>query len=180
MRLPDKTDDDVRLGVAIAVPEPYGSALQVARASFGDPLAALIPAHVTLLGPTVRPVAARGDIDAHLRSVAARHEPFTLHLRGTATFRPVSPVVFVQVVAGIAGCEQLEADVRSGILAEGREFNYHPHVTVAHELDDDALDLAFERLAGFDASFEVEAFWLFDHGVDGKWRPAQEYRLGER
>lgn len=178
MRLPSKTDDDVRFGVAIAIPEPYSAALQSARGAFGDPLAELIPPHVTLLGPTVRPTTARADIDAHLRDVAARHAPFTIHLRGTGTFRPVSPVVFVQVVAGIAGCEQLEADVRTGILVEEREFNYHPHVTVAHELDDDALDLAFERLATFDATFEVTAFWLFDHGADGKWRPAREYRLG--
>ena len=178
MRIPDKTDDEVRLGVAIAVPEPFAATLQSARASFGDPLAGLIPPHVTLLGPTVRPLTARAEIDTHLRAVAAVHEPFALQLRGTGTFRPVSPVVFVQVAAGIAGCEQLEADVRSGILVEDREFNYHPHVTVAHELADDALDLAFERLASFDATFEVSAFWLFDHGADGKWRPAQEYRLG--
>ena len=84
----------------------------------------------------------------------------------------------VQVVAGIASCEQLEADVRSGILAEPREFNYHPHVTVAHELDDDALDHAFDSLADFEASFEVPAFWLFDHGEDGLWRPVREFRLG--
>ena len=178
MRLPEKSDDEVRFGVAIAVPEPHAAMLQAARASSGDSLAELIPPHVTLLGPTVRPREELDEIGAHLRAVAARHEPFALQLRGTGTFRPVSPVVFVQVVVGIAGCEQLEADVRSKVLAEPREFNYHPHVTIAHEVDDDALDLAFERLAGFDATFEVSAFWLFDHGVDGKWRPVQEYRLG--
>lgn len=179
MRLPGKSDDEVRFGVAIAVPEPHGGVLQSARAAFGDPLAALIPPHVTLLGPTVRPIASREQIDEHLREVASRHEPFELRLRGTGTFRPVSPVVFVQVVTGIAGCEQLEADVRSGILGERREFNYHPHVTVAHELDDAALDLAFERLADFDATFDVSAFWLFDHGPDDEWRPVREYPLGE-
>lgn len=31
MRLPGKADDEVRFGVAIAVPEPHGSALQDAR-----------------------------------------------------------------------------------------------------------------------------------------------------
>jgi len=180
MRLPSKADDEVRFGVAIAVPPPHGAALQSARAAFGDPLAESIPPHVTLLGPTVRPLAAREDIDGHLRAVASRHEPFTLQLRGTGTFRPVSPVVFVQVVAGIAGCELLEADVRTGILAEEREFNYHPHVTVAHELDDAALDNAFVRLADFDATFDVSAFWLFDHAADGEWRPEREYRLGVR
>ena len=39
-------------------------------------------------------------VDEHLAAVAARHAPFVVHLRGTATFRPVSPVVFVQVVEG--------------------------------------------------------------------------------
>lgn len=178
MRLPGKSDDEVRLGVAIAIPEPWGPALQAARGSFGDPLAGLIPPHVTLLGPTVRAIAALGEVEDHLADVAARHEPFTLHLRGTGTFRPVSPVVFVQVAAGIANCERLEADVRSGVLDEPREFNYHPHVTVAHELDDEALDLAFTELEDFEASFEVTSFSLFDHGEDGQWRPAREFRLG--
>ncbi|WP_341351068.1 hypothetical protein [Nocardioides convexus] len=29
-----------------------------------------------------------------------------MHLRGTATFRPVSPVVFVSLAEGISQCEQ--------------------------------------------------------------------------
>ena len=178
MRLPGKTDDEVRLGVAIAIPEPYGPALQAARESFGDPLARLIPPHVTLLGPTVRGIDARDAIEAHLEAVASRHEPFTMHLRGTGTFRPVSPVVFVQVAMGIGECERLEADVRTGVLAEPREFNYHPHVTGAHELDEAALDEAFAGLERFDASFEVASFSLYDHGEDGLWRPAREFRLG--
>ena len=39
---------------------------------------------------------------------------FRVHLRGTGTFRPVSPVVFVGVVEGISQCEQLAAGVRQG------------------------------------------------------------------
>jgi len=178
MRLPGKSDDEVRLGVAIAIPEPFGPALQAARESFGDPLARLIPPHVTLLGPTVRAATALEEIEAHLAAVAVRHEPFTMHLRGTGTFRPVSPVVFVQVAEGIASCERLESEVRAGILEEPREFNYHPHVTIAHELSDELLDRAFTELGDFDARFEVSSFSLFDHGEDGLWRPAREFRLG--
>ncbi len=178
MRLPGKTDDEVRFGVAILLPEPFGAALQAARESFGDPLARLIPPHVTLLGPTVRAAEALDTVVAHLTGVAAHHEPFSVRLRGTGTFRPVSPVVFVQVAVGIAECERLEAEIRTGVLAEPREFNYHPHVTVAHELDDAALDVAFEELDRFDAAFDVTSFSLFDHGEDGLWRPAREFRLG--
>ena len=40
------------IGVAIAIPEPFGSELQRHRASFGDPQASAIPTHVTLVPPT--------------------------------------------------------------------------------------------------------------------------------
>ena len=53
MRLPDQLDGQVRFGVALQVQPPFGPQLQEARAGFGDPLAQLIPPHVTLLGPTV-------------------------------------------------------------------------------------------------------------------------------
>ncbi|WP_448631515.1 2'-5' RNA ligase family protein [Cellulomonas soli] len=178
MNLPERVDDEVRIGVSITVPEPWGTRLQDARAGFGDPAAEQIPSHITLLGPTVVRPELLPAIDEHLRELAARHEPFTLRLRGTGTFRPVSAVVFVQVVDGISGCERLEHDVRSGPLAQDVRFNYHPHVTVAHELPDDALDAAFEGLAGFDASFVVSAIHSYEHGDDGVWRPARDYPLG--
>ena len=40
------------IGVAIAIPEPYGGELQRVRESYGDPLARSIPTHITLLPPT--------------------------------------------------------------------------------------------------------------------------------
>src|SRR5690606_34166982 len=53
VRLPERVGDQVRIGVAVQVPPPFGPDLQSARAGFGDPLAQDIPPHVTLLGPTV-------------------------------------------------------------------------------------------------------------------------------
>ena len=106
------------VGVAVAIPEPWGAELEGWRASFGDPQASAIPAHITLLPPT---------------RLSADVAPFPVLLRGTGTFRPVSPVVFVALASGIAGCEALEERVRSGPLARDLEFPYHPHVTVAHD-----------------------------------------------
>ena len=177
MRLPERGEDQVRIGVALAVPEPFGTQLQEARGDFGDPLAAAIPPHVTLLGPTVVDVAAVAEVDDHLAAVGRAHRPFTVHLRGTGTFRPVSDVVFVQVVEGISECERLERAVRSGPLAQDLRFNYHPHVTVAHDVPDDALDRAFAELAGFDAVFRVSALQVYEHGDDGVWRPARAFPL---
>ena len=101
-----------------------------------------------------------------------------VHLRGTGTFRPVSPVVFVGVVEGISGCEQLAAGVRRGPLAIERTFPYHPHVTVAHHLPEPQLDRAFAELEDFDASFEVEEMWMYLHDDHSGWQPTQAFPLG--
>ncbi|WP_147795864.1 2'-5' RNA ligase family protein [Cellulomonas sp. Y8] len=170
--------DELRIGVAVSVPEPYAAELQAARARVGDPAADLIRPHITLLGPTVLPTAALPEAEEHLRAVAAAHAPFTVHLRGTATFRPVSPVVFVQVVEGIASCELLEVAVRSGVLDQELRFHYHPHVTIAHEVPDDALDRAFADMADFEARFDVAEIHVYEHGDDGMWRTIGAFPLG--
>ncbi len=177
MRLPERVGDQVRIGVAVQVPPPYGRQLQDAREGFGDPLAKAIPPHVTLLPPTVVDPGDLAQVDEHLAAVAARHAPFVVHLRGTGTFRPVSAVVFVQVAEGIAECEQLERAVRAGPLDQELRFNYHPHVTVAHDVPDEALDRAFDELADFDARFLVDTIRVYEHGDDGVWRTVREFPL---
>nr|WP_202627778.1 2'-5' RNA ligase family protein [Cellulomonas sp. APG4] len=175
--MPERVGDQVRIGVALQVPAPWGPTLQQARAGFGDPLAQDIPPHVTLLGPTVVEPAELEAVGDHLTAVGRSHGPFTLHLRGTGTFRPVSAVVFVQVVQGIAECELLERAVRSGPLAQDVRFNYHPHVTVAHDVPDEDLDRAFDELADFEAQFLVDSIQVFEHGDDGVWRPVRSFPL---
>lgn len=166
------------IGVAVSIPEPYGEQLRAHRASFGDPLAALIPTHVTLLPPTPVPRGVECAVGEHLTAVAAASRPFDIHLRGTATFRPLSPVVFVQLVEGIGECEQLEQAVRQGPLQRELQFYYHPHVTVAHHVPDAALDAAFTALADFECRFTVREFHLYEHGDDGVWRPEKAYVFG--
>jgi 2'-5' RNA ligase len=163
------------IGVAIGIPEPWGSELDRHRAEARDPMATFIPSHITLMPPTEIDPADLDVVEEHLRAAAARHRPFDLHLRGTGTFRPVTDVVFVAVAAGISECELLEQDVRSGPLACERRFPYHPHVTVAHDLAGPLLDAAYERLSGFDARFRVWGFTLFEHGADGRWRPQRDF-----
>jgi 2'-5' RNA ligase len=164
------------IGVAIAIPEPYATELQTHRMSFGDAQAQGIPTHVTLVPPT-QVDTSLDEVAAHLGEVAGKHSPFGLRLRGTATFRPVSPVVFVNVTEGISECELLAADVRQGPLEQELAYPYHPHVTVAHHLAEDALDRAYEALADYDCGFEVDAFHLFVHGDDGVWRPIADFTL---
>jgi 2'-5' RNA ligase len=168
----------IRIGVAVTVPEPHRSALRAARSRVGDPAAGLIQPHITLLGPTEVAVAGLDEVERHLRGIAGRHAPFPVHLRGTATFRPVSPVVFVEVVEGIATCELLEREIRTGVLDQDLRFHYHPHVTIAHEVADEALDRAFADLADFEARFDVAEIELYEHGEDGVWRTIGSFALG--
>ena len=166
------------IGVSIAIPSPHAEMLQASRASFGDPLAESIPTHVTLLPPTEVPQEELEAVVKHLEEVAAQGHPFPMVLRGTGTFRPTSPVVFVQVSGGIADCELLEKGVRQGPLDRSLDFNYHPHVTVAHHVPEPNLDRAFAELSGFQCAFEVEEFHLYEHGDDGVWRPVRSFTLG--
>ena len=82
------------------------------------------------------------------------------------------------MAAGIAECEVLQQAVRSGPLTGELHFPYHPHVTVAHDLDEPALDRAFEGLARYEASFTVWGFTLFEQDRHGVWRPQRDYPFG--
>lgn len=165
------------IGVAIAVPEPYGEVLRGHRASFGDPQAHEIPTHVTLLPPTDFSVDELQHVANRLRLVADKHTAFAVRLRGTATFRPVSPVVFVSLALGIAQCELLAESVRGELARKELRYPYHPHVTVAHDLPEAALDTAFETLAAYDASFSVASFALYVHDDTHGWVREQEFAL---
>ncbi len=116
-------------------------------------------------------------VEEHLAKVAEAGSTFEVHLRGTGTFRPVSPVVFISLVKGISQTEQLAGAVRSGPLDIDVEFPFHPHVTVAHHLSDGQLDRAFDDLAEFEASFEVAGFHLYVHDDVAGWRPTRDYVL---
>ncbi|MEV8537552.1 2'-5' RNA ligase family protein [Streptomyces sp. NPDC051572] len=170
----------VTIGVSIAVPEPHGSLLQERRAGFGDAAAHGIPTHVTLLPPTEVEASQLPAIEAHLVDVAAAGRPFPMRLSGTGTFRPLSPVVYVQVVEGASACTWLQKQIRdaSGPVARDLHFPYHPHVTVAHGIDDELMDRAYEALADYRAEWSCTCFALYEQGPDGVWRKMREFAFG--
>ncbi len=166
------------IGVAVAIPEPWASELQDYRTAVGDLTATMIPTHITLVPPTAVSDGELLEIERHLEDAAAEVAAFGVHLRGTGTFRPVSPVVFVTLVEGISQCEQLAAAVRRGPLGVDLDFPYHPHVTIAHHLDDPTLDRAFDELADFECRFSVDSFSLYVHDERTGWQPTRAYGLG--
>jgi 2'-5' RNA ligase len=165
------------IGVSLAVPEPWGGHLQEFRVVNGDAQGATIPTHITLVPPVEVDPQLLSEVERHLAMVAAAARAYDVHLRGSGTFRPVSPVVFVNLVEGISQTEQLAKDCRRGPLELQLDFPYHPHVTVAHVEDDDLLDRAFVELAAFDCTFTVDAFHLYVHDPDLGWKATRDYAL---
>ncbi|MGO4460953.1 2'-5' RNA ligase family protein [Streptomyces sp. M-16] len=170
----------VTLGVSIAVPEPYGSQLQGLRAGFGDAAAHGIPTHVTLVPPTEVEADRLPGIRAHLAEVAGAFRSFPMRLEGTGTFRPLSPVVYVRLAEGAPECTRLQGRVRDPRGPVNRElaFPYHPHVTVAHGISEEAMDRAYAELADYAAGWLCEGFALYEQGSDGVWRKLREYPFG--
>ncbi len=166
------------IGVAVSIPEPWATELQQYRTSVGDSTALMIPTHITLVPPTEIDDGVLSQVEKHLAEVARDIPPFRVHLRGTGTFRPISPVVFVSLVEGISQCEQLAEAVRQGPLRMDLPFPYHPHVTIAHHLPEARLDQAFAELADFDCDFFVEDFHLYVHDETHGWRPTHDLALG--
>jgi 2'-5' RNA ligase len=164
-------------GVAFEVPQPFGEQLHELRQRLGDPAAPQMRPHVTLLPPTRVKDDAFVEVILHLEQAARTTTPFDVELRGVATFRPVTPTVFVPLQTGIGACERLERGIRTGPLRRRLPFPYHPHVTVAYELPDRVLDAAMIELSGFAADFTVEAFALYEPDEDDVWQPVQHFRL---
>jgi 2'-5' RNA ligase len=169
----------ITIGVALPIPEPFLGELGAYRERFGDPAAHAIVAHITLVPPT------RISDEEHLRAVvthlaaqAAAQRPFHLVLAGAGTFRPISPVVFVPLAEGEDETRAVEAAVRRGPLDRTLQFPYHPHVTVAHDLDEEWLDEAYEAMQPYRAAFEVACLALFVNGEDGVWRQRVEFPFG--
>jgi 2'-5' RNA ligase len=168
------------IGVSIAVPEPWGSRLQDFRVTNGDAQGSSIPTHITLVPPLEVAEDGMSAVERHLAEVARTSPAYRIHLRGSGTFRPVSPVVFVNLVEGISQTEQLAHDCRRGPLALDLQYPYHPHVTVAHLLDEARLDRAFEELEDFDCAFTVADFHLYVHDADHGWKATHDFTLAGR
>lgn len=163
------------LGVTLEIPESIRDHLDEARRRH-EALEEGWSSHVTLLAPIEADDAVLSSIIDHLDAVARRTAPIRIHLRGTGTFRPVSPVVFLVLVDGAEQCARLESEVRSGDLGVESRFPYHPHVTLAHGVADDALNRVQHAFADMDVEFTAATMALREN-IDGVWTLVREFPL---
>ncbi|MCB5273427.1 putative phosphoesterase YjcG [Arthrobacter sp. SO5] len=168
--------EGIGIGVILGFPAEIAEELQRWRASFGDPMAGVVPAHITLVTTTMTQ-----DWEAtrnHVREVARRQKPFTVTIAGTGSFRPVSPVVFLNVEDGFGDCVSLHQQLQTGPLERDLQFSYHPHVTVAHDVAPESLDEAETVLRDYRATFPVASMGLYEHDDNGIWQLREELDFG--
>ncbi|MCS4485205.1 2'-5' RNA ligase family protein [Gleimia sp. 6138-11-ORH1] len=171
--------DEELIGVVIAVPEPWMSLLTEARVHLGDDHGINTPAHITLLPPTAVRKADRERLFEHLQTVAQRTSPFKISLRGTGSFRPVSPVVFFNISEGAGQLTDLEARIRAGITDQARRFAYHPHVTLVHGVSEELMDRAEELGKNFYADWICAGFRLDKVSPDGVYQSLALFNFTE-
>ena len=168
----------ITIGIALAVPEPWGSQLQELRRSYGDPEADRMPTHITILPPNTVGLIDLPRVHDGLLAAAREQQPFTITIAGSASFRPVSDVTYVRVTQGAHQCAQLEKSVRSHIAARAALHEYLPHITVAMDVDSHVLDQAERDLADFNATWLVDEVTLFHRDKAGYWAPDRSFVLG--
>lgn len=165
MQIPAPDAHQCVIGVAIALPSHYAAQVRAVREAAGDPMADVVPPHITLLPPTAVDVDSLDEVMRHLRNVAAGTQPFDVRLDQVGTFRPVSPVVYLSLRSGAQECDRLQMRVRDrrGPLARSLSFPFHPHVTLAHEVAEDGLDTAARKGEDLTMDFTVTELHLYRH-----------------
>ncbi|WP_116112667.1 2'-5' RNA ligase family protein [Austwickia chelonae] len=166
-----------RVGVAIALPEPHAGLLQEARRNFGDLQGDLVRTHVTLAGPREIPDREMSRVQEHLAMICRDQGPFDVLLQGATSFRPVTQVSYLRVCRGAEECRQLAEAICTGPLAAPQHYPYHPHVTLAQDLPEEALDRAEQEFSDYSLGFRVQELGLYACDRYDRWRLLRDFAL---
>ena len=130
-------------------------------------------AHVTVLPP--RPIS--GPTDAAweaLKTGLLDFQPFRVELDRIEIF-PVTRVIYVSVGQGFAELERMHSVVNKGVLEFQEPFPYHPHITVAHEIEPDyvpaAAEIAIQRWREYQGvrAFTVDQLTFVQNSLENRW-----------
>jgi 2'-5' RNA ligase len=106
-----------------------------------DPMAALVPAHLTLVFafPTAL---TRLQIETHVRRVVSRWPPIPVTFRNTRT--EANEFLFLMAARGAASIKGLHDKLYTRSLAHHlrRDFSYEPHITLARYAEFAKLEAA--------------------------------------
>jgi 2'-5' RNA ligase len=162
------------------IPEPLGGFLDRMRQELVPDC--FLRAHVTILPP--RPISSTpGAAWDLVRWFAPQFAPFDVDLTGVEVF-PVSDVIYVNIGGGTEQLNHMHATLNSNGLRFPDPFSYHPHVTLAQNLQPDQVDeltrVARARWAeySFPKTFRVDNAVFVQNTRRNGWIDLGECRLG--
>lgn len=150
-----------RLGVVLLVPPPARTEIDGLRRACGSTSIGRIPPHLTLVPPVnVReedlPLALE-----RLRGAAADARPFRVDLGPPETFHPASPVVYLAVGGDEVGrVAELRRLVFAPPLERPLTYAFHPHVTLAEEVEVARIEAMLLALADYRAGVTFDRVHL--------------------
>ena len=117
--------------LVIYLPDPLGSFLDDLRLE-------MVPgcnphAHVSVLPPRPLPVEPEAAID-EARDIVSRFAAFDIELGQIEKF-DVTDVIYISVEKGAAQLRQMHQSLNQTVLAFNEPFGYHPHITLAQEIE---------------------------------------------
>ena len=116
-----------------------------------DPMAALVPAHLTLVFPFPTALS-RLQVETHVRRVVSRWPPVAASFRAARLF--ANEFVFLMAARGAPSIIALHDKLYTRSLRQHlrRDLAYEPHITIARDPDFARLEAAHEEArATFDA-----------------------------
>ena len=169
-----------RLGVVLLLDEPWRSEVHGLRRALRSPSLETQPPHLTLVPPVNVPESRLDDAIAVLRREAARcHPTLRLTIGPTASFAPVSPVIYLGVDGDdLDGLHRLQAGVFRGPLLRSVDYDYVPHVTVHESASDEAISGALALLTGYRVDVPFDRVHLLEQGPDRVWHPLTDVAFG--
>jgi 2'-5' RNA ligase len=141
-----------------------------------------VKAHVTILPPRSMHCALDDARRELARALAAVH-PIEVEF-GSVEIFPSTQVVYLGLRRGFADLLNLHTALNVGGLAFRELFPYHPHVTLAQDLDPACVEatanLARHRweVSGLGRTFSIRRVTLVQNVAENSWRDLDEWELG--
>jgi 2'-5' RNA ligase len=133
---PNGTRPQSLYALVMYLPDPLGGFLDDLRLE-------MVPgcnphAHISVLPPRPLPLAPEAAIE-EARGIVAGFAPFDIELGRIEKF-DVTDVIYISVEAGAEQLRQIHRSLNRGPLAFEEPFAYHPHVTLAQEIEADQVE----------------------------------------
>jgi 2'-5' RNA ligase superfamily len=166
--------------LVIYLPDPLGSFLDRLRLELAP--GCNPHAHVSVLPPRHLPAAGEHALEQG-RQTLAGFPPFEVGLGDIDVF-PVTEVVYIRVEGGAAQLGRMHAALNRGHFQSEEPFAYHPHVTLAQEMDPAEVERlrrhAIQSWRAFRGprSFRAEQAVFVKNISDNLWTDLETIRFG--